>query len=133
MTVQSKTNQVLKGALALSATDPQAGVIQLEDELKLARARGDMASIHKLARNAAIICSSGLGEFRRALAYLEEALRSQPDDASLYALSSDLHRVLGDSDKAEASLSRSVVLAREQGDLEMASALNAKLASLKTS
>ena len=114
----NETNETIKRALAIASRNPQQALGLLEEGLRKSRAEADRQGIHSLARNAGVVCA-GSGHLRRAIVYYEEALRTAPEDASLHLACGDLHRRLGEHDKAATSFAHSLEQATEQGDVEM--------------
>lgn len=114
----SEANETIKRALALAARSPPEALNLLEEALETARRGAQRESIHVLARNAGVVCT-GLGDFRRAIRYYEEALSSVPGDASLHLARGDLLRRLGEYDEAAGAFVRALEHAARQGDSEM--------------
>ena len=96
--------------LATQSSDLQDyGYGKIEDQVTravLLRAKGDVQSASKLARD--------------ALPQVKKELGKLPDDPGLLDLEGTLHAILGDRDAAFSTLDRRVSVARDSGDLRYA-------------
>ena len=115
----SQANAVLRTAIATARTDAHAAVAILDEGLQTARASGDDTAFVMLAKHAGLLCSE-LGRLRDAIAYYESALSRASGDAYLHLALGAIHRRVGHADDARAAFVRSLELATEQGDTDVA-------------
>ena len=120
---------MLRRALALARSKPEEARTVLAAGLVEARRSGDPQGVAALARHAALLCeqANALGE---ALAYYEEALQHEPDDAYLYYAVGNVRGTLGQRDSARAAFLDSLELGRQQGDDDMIGIASNALAAL---
>jgi tetratricopeptide (TPR) repeat protein len=71
------------------------------------------------------------GRAREALGPLDEAVRLRPEFTMAYVTLADAHAALGERDAAVSAAQRALALAREQGEHEFASRIEAHLAKLR--
>ena len=113
--------------MALAQTAPEGALEALEDGLTDARGVADPSEISAVARHAAAICDH-LGHLSRALGYYEEAIVGEPDNGYLHFATGDVLRRLH-APGARGRFTRSLELALEQGDRELADLASAAIAA----
>jgi tetratricopeptide (TPR) repeat protein len=110
--------EILKQAIEIARTKPQAALDLLRAGLDQARRRGDTRGLAILARHTAVI-STEAGDFLGAIQYYDEALSVDPEDAYLHFARGDIFRALGKDEQARTAFKRSLALATNQGDADM--------------
>jgi tetratricopeptide (TPR) repeat protein len=111
--------QCLVEALELARmSDHVEAVARLERGLKDARTAGDARAISLLAKNAGLI-SMNSSALDRAASYFEEALNSEPSDAYVYLVLSDVYRRLGHEDRAKRALATCLEMAKISEDEDL--------------
>jgi hypothetical protein len=100
VTTSSPANWVLRRARALALADSNSEEARtaLAAGLVDARRSGDKQGIVALARHAALLCERA-NELVEALAYYDEALRHEPNDAYLHYGAGNARRMLGQRDR----------------------------------
>jgi len=114
-------NDALRTALALAKRNPEEALLLLDAAIQKARDEGNAQGTSLLARHAGVLWTTH-GDLERAHQCYQEALRHDPTSAHLHLANADVLERLKNLVGAEESLVRAEQLARDAGDMDLASA-----------
>jgi tetratricopeptide (TPR) repeat protein len=129
MSDMSEAMRILRDASELAQTSAEQALALFDDGIARLIAARDLAGVSSLARHAGTI-SAHHGMLERALAYYEEALRCEPNDAWVHLARGGVLQELERQEQARAAFDRAFVLASASGDGEIVHIAAAKHAIL---